>query len=77
MLFRSASAAYARAMAGAGLAGACTSSDDWCRALESLVMHESARAEAGRRGRAYAETHFSEAQLLARWDAMFDSILTP
>lgn len=73
----SASPAYARAMAGAGLNAACTSSDDWCRTLEFLLTQESARAEAGRRGRAYAEANFSEVQLLARWDAMFASILTP
>jgi hypothetical protein len=73
----SASPAYARAMAGAGLDGACSSADDWCRALESLVTQESARAEAGRRSRAYAEANFSETQLLARWDAMFASLLTP
>jgi hypothetical protein len=73
----SASPAYARAMAGAGLDTACTTGDDWCRALESLVTQESARAGAGRRGRAYADAHFSAAQWLARWDAMFESILTP
>lgn len=71
----SASPAYARAMAAAGLDLVCKSDDDWCRTLEKIIGNETARADAGVRGRHYAETHFSEAQLLARWDALFATLL--
>ncbi len=70
----SASPAYARAMTAAGLDLTCASSHDWCIKLEHLIADEAARADAGRRGRDYAESHFSEAQLLARWDAVFATL---
>lgn len=70
----SASPAYARAMAAAGLDLTCANSDDWYIKLENLIADEAARANAGRRGRDYAESHFSEAQLLARWDAVFATL---
>jgi len=70
----SASPAYARTMAAAGLDLACKSNDDWRRMLDHIITDESARANAGRRGRDYAEANFSEAQLLARWDALFATL---
>jgi hypothetical protein len=62
-------------MAGAGLDLVCTTTADWCRTLERLIGDEGARADAGRRGRQYADANFSEAQLLARWDALFATLL--
>ena len=70
----SASPAYLRAMAGAGLDLACKDYNDWQLKLEHLIKNQSARENAGRRGRAYAESHFSEEQILARWDAVFASL---
>jgi len=70
----SATPAYQRAMRGAGLELTCRTTADWVRALERMVDDEGARREAGRRGRAFAETHHSEAALLGRWDAVFASL---
>ncbi len=70
----SASPAYARAMVAAGVDLTCANGDDWRIKLEYLIADETARANAGRRGREYAEGHFSEAQLLARWDAIFATL---
>jgi glycosyltransferase involved in cell wall biosynthesis len=70
----SASPAYRRAMAAAGLDLVCANTDDWCATLERIITDETLRTNAGRRGHAYAEANFSEAQLLARWDALFATL---
>ena len=71
----SASPAYARAMTAAGLDLVCANDGDWRRHLERLVTDAALRADAGRRGRAYAEAHFSEEQLLTRWDQLFATLI--
>ena len=69
------SPAYARAMASAGLSWTCATEADWTHALRSLAQDPAARAEAGVRGRRYAETVASEESILARWDAVMASVL--
>lgn len=70
----SASPAYTRAMQAAGTNLACVTAEHWRETLLRLIDDEALRAEAGRRGRAWAEAEFGEAQLLARWDAVFASL---
>jgi hypothetical protein len=71
----SATPAYLRAMKGAGLEGfACRNQDEWMTAIEYMIDNESARCEAGDLGRSFAEIHYGEDVLLARWDAVFDSL---
>ena len=70
----SATPAYARAMQSAGLGMACRSSDDWQRVLERYIVDAGAREDAGRRGKHYADSSFSEEQLLSRWDVLFASL---
>jgi glycosyltransferase involved in cell wall biosynthesis len=71
----SATPAYLRAMRDAGLEGlACRDQEEWMAAIERMIGDESLRHEAGVRGRIFAETHYSEEALLARWDAVFDSL---
>jgi glycosyltransferase involved in cell wall biosynthesis len=70
----SATPAYERAMKGAGLPMTCRTTEDWVRVLERYMDDEAARREAGERGRAYAESHWSEESLVSQWDAVFDSV---
>lgn len=71
----SATPAYQRAMHEAGLEGfACSDQSEWLAAIERMMAAESLRRDSGVLGRSFAETHFSEEMLLARWDAMFASL---
>ena len=71
----SATPAYARAMAQAGLPMACRTADEWLHTLEHFISSESARRDAGQRGKTFADLHHSEAATLARWDQLFASVL--
>lgn len=71
----SASPAYVRAMDAAGLDLACRTPDEWLAALRRLVADRDERERAGRLGAALVDAEHSEAQLLARWDALFASVL--
>ncbi len=70
----SASPAYLRAMQSAGMDLTAKDEADWLAHLERLCGDEAARREAGTLGKAYTEREFSEASLLARWDAVFSSL---
>jgi glycosyltransferase involved in cell wall biosynthesis len=72
----SATPAYERALAAAGVPGACRNEGDWVRALEAMIASEDARREAGTRGRVHAERTYGEDALLARWDAVFGETKT-
>jgi glycosyltransferase involved in cell wall biosynthesis len=71
----SATPAYSRAMAGAGLSMACRDAAGWREILEKYMRDEEARREAGRRGRAFVEANHGEERVLARWDELFRSVL--
>lgn len=71
----SASPAYKRTMSACGLDMSCTTEREWIDTLERYIKDESAREDAGRHGRTYAEKHYSEESMLAEWDAVFTSIL--
>lgn len=70
----SASPAYVRAMKAAGMELTSSTEAGWVSAIEGLVVDETARREAGTLGKVYTERAFSEASLLARWDAVFASL---
>ena len=70
----SASPAYVRAMQNAGIALACADQAEWIATLERLMSDETLRRDAGQKGRAYAESAFSETRMMAAWDAVFESI---
>lgn len=72
----SATPAYVRAVEASGSGAACRSTDDWVAQLRRFMSDEEARREAGRRGREFAERHHGEAQLLARWDRLMESVLS-
>ncbi len=71
----SATPAYRRAMQGAQLSMDCATEGEWEVALEKYLTDESARREAGQRGRAYAEQKYPEDKLLAAWDDVLESVL--
>jgi len=70
----SASPAYLRAMHAAGMDFAIKDEVGWVSKIERLAGSQDARREAGELGKAYADREFSEASLLARWDAVFASV---
>lgn len=66
--------AYSRAMNSAGVDLMANDTAGWVSQIETLIQNPDARQRAGNAGRNYAECEFSEASLLARWDAVFESI---
>ncbi len=70
----SASPAYARAMTAAELDLVCVNNVDWRYQLKRVITDASLRANAGWHGRAYAESNFGEARLLAHWDKLFETL---
>lgn len=72
----SASPAYRRMAEAVGLPDvACGGSDEWLAALCLYAGSETARVDAGRRGRAHVVAEHADEALLARWDAVFDAAL--
>ena len=71
----SATPAYSRAMAGAGLSMACRNAEEWREILEKYMEDEEARRDAGCRGRAFVEANHGQERVLAQWDELFRSVL--
>jgi hypothetical protein len=65
----SATPAYLRVMAAAGVAMACRTAEEWEAMLEKYMADEAARREAAERGRAWAVREHGEEMTLRRWDA--------
>jgi hypothetical protein len=70
----SATPAYMRAMDGAGLEMSCRDQDEWLDSLRRYAADEGMRRDAGRRGRAFADSEHSAEQILERWDRVFESL---
>jgi glycosyltransferase involved in cell wall biosynthesis len=73
----SATPAYKRAMGQCGLSMACQNSDEWFDTLDKYLNDESARREAGQKGKAFTEKYYSEEIMLSKWDELFASVLFP
>lgn len=71
----SASPAYSRAMATAGLDMDCNSAEEWERVLRYYIEHKGARRQAGEKGRQRAEVNYGEQEMLRRWDRVFESVI--
>ena len=71
----SATPAYDRAMARAGLSATCRTEAEWVDTLEKCMEDEAGRRHHGAVGRAFAESNYGEASILECWDKLFDSIL--
>jgi len=70
----SATPAYERAMKKANLDMSCKTKDEWLSKLEKYIKDEKSRETAGVSGKRVADTEYSEAGILKKWDDMFDSI---
>ena len=71
----SATPAYSRAMEAAGTRHlACKTKGDWLSALKTLTADERARYTAGKLGREFVRSSWSEEALLARWDRAMQSV---
>lgn len=72
----SASPAYRRAMAAAGLDDmACADATEWAQALRRYGADADLRRDASAKGVAYVEAEHGHDHLLARWDELFASVL--
>jgi glycosyltransferase involved in cell wall biosynthesis len=72
----SATPAYLRAMSSAGLTMTCSNMDEWELALCRYISDESARQQAAKFGQKCVEEFYSESELIAKWDAVFESVFT-
>jgi len=72
----SATPAYLRAMSAAGLSMTCSNIDEWEVALGTYISDELARQEAGKLGQKCVDELYSESELIAKWDAVFESVFT-
>lgn len=70
----SATPAYRRAMARAGLELACHSTAEWHERLAKLADSPEQRAAAAARGTVTVNLEYSSAEMMRRWDAVFESL---
>lgn len=70
----SATPAYRRVMDSAGQDLYCTSEADWRETLEGLADDAAAREQAGTSGHAYATAEYGDERLVAKWDAVLESL---
>ena len=69
----SATPAYERAMAAAGLDHVCRTDADWIEALERMMASQDIRKTAAYNGYEYATANFAEDAIFSRWDSAFAS----
>jgi glycosyltransferase involved in cell wall biosynthesis len=70
----SATPAYRRAMAAAGLNHVCCSAEEWRAALLAMMQSEDLRRENGLRGHEHAMREYSDSSIYARWDDVLRSL---
>jgi len=70
----SATPAYLRAMSAAGLSMTCANIDEWELALGRYISDELARQQAAKFGQKCVEELYSESELIAKWDTVFESV---
>jgi len=70
----SATPAYDRAMATAGLEMNCVTIEDWQRVLRRTIDNQAVRTEAGQRGFRAANEFYSRQETLQHWDRLFASL---
>jgi glycosyltransferase involved in cell wall biosynthesis len=67
--------AYRRAMSGAGIGLTCASEEEWSAHLEALIAADGADLERiGRQCRTFAETAYSKAEFLRRFDLALETV---
>lgn len=71
----SATPAYTRVMAAAGIDLTCRTATDWTRCLRLLAEDDGERARSTELGMRYVAAHHSPEALLAKWDELVQDIL--
>jgi hypothetical protein len=70
----SATPAYGREMAMAGLPDTCATTAEWVAGLREMATSEERRREAARRGQEHVRLHHSDVARLLAWDGLFASL---
>jgi len=68
--------AYRRVMSQCAQELYCRDTGDWIVKLELLIQDQKKRQDAAERGKAYAESAYSESAYLKQWDRLFASVLS-
>jgi len=66
--------AHLRAMKGAGVSMACSSTNDWVSTIKDIVENKTKRNESAEKGFAYASRVNSEEATMSLWDDLFEDI---
>ena len=67
--------AYEYAMDQANLDMACRTKYEWNEKLLKYMNNETARRQAGEKGKAYTESYFSDEMIVDQWDNLIESVL--
>ena len=66
--------AHLRAMKGAGVSMACSSTNDWVSTIKDIVDNKTKRDQYAKKGFAYASSVNSEERIISLWDDLFEDI---
>ena len=66
--------AHLRAMKGAGLSMACSSTNDWVSTIKDIVDNKTKRNQSAKKGFDYATRVNSEERSISLWDDLFEDI---
>jgi hypothetical protein len=66
--------AHLRAMKGAGVSMACSSTNDWVSTIKDIVDNKTKRNQSAKKGFAYASRVNSEERTMSLWDDLFEDI---
>ena len=66
--------AHLRAMKGAGVSMACSSTNDWVSTIKDIVENKTKRNQSAEKGFAYASRVNSEEATMSLWDDLFEDI---
>ena len=66
--------AHLRAMKGAGVSMACSSTNDWVSTIKDIVENKTKRDQSAKKGFAYASRVISVEAIMSLWDDLFEDI---
>ena len=66
--------AHLRAMKGAGVSMACSSTNDWVSTIKDIVENKTKRDQSAKKGFAYASRVNSVEAIMSLWDDLFEDI---
>jgi len=66
--------AHLRAMKGAGVSMACSTTNDWVSTIKDIVDNKTKRNQSAKKGFAYASRVNSDERIISLWDDLFEDI---